>query len=266
MKKIIPIAAIFILILSVLSIAVEDDFIKCPKVSDDDDTIVTINSLATIPGVTTKPISSKKEISRDEENHIITYYSSRFSYIDDHLVWHIGDNDIDILGCDWNTFEDLEVKLMSLEKDTRDDNTFYWLTIYVRGDYLSRLGEQDLERKEYDPRSGEEFDVAVESLGIGTLENPQEEIGRQIAEETGSCFGCLVNEVCYEHGSRFEPGIVDDKPRYCSSLSDTMLQEPDGSVCSENFECLSNSCIDGTCSGERGFFLTFFNWIRNFFG
>jgi hypothetical protein len=243
-----------------LDITIPEEPIKCEKEADPN--VITEMGLATIPDVTSKPIYTKSEISRDEEEGIITYYKARLTYQNGDFIWHLGDNNITMTGCEWSNFEDISARILTAEKETRDDNTYYSVNWYVRGNYQLYFSDVDLETQEYDPNA-REIDSAIETLQVGDRPNPQEDIARENLQD--GCYGCEVEGVCYEPGSRLEAGVVDDNPRFCSNLFATNLQEPDGSACVENYECLSNSCIDGTCSGERGTWLSLINWLMNLF-
>lgn len=74
----------------------------------------------------------------------------------------------------------------------------------------------------------------------------------------GTCeSGCLFRENCLPYGYRVGT-------RYCSITNDLVNQSSSGS-CNNNFECTSNSCIDGQCI-EPGLWTKIINWFLKFFG
>ncbi len=64
---------------------------------------------------------------------------------------------------------------------------------------------------------------------------------------------CNINNLGYRKSSQ-----------YCSEEG-FVSQKDDSQSCENNFECLSNSCIDGNCV-KLGFWTRIFDWFRNLFG
>jgi len=82
-----------------------------------------------------------------------------------------------------------------------------------------------------------------------------------IEEETslvGCDSGCLLDSECFPIGTRANG-------EYCSINGDLAAQKQGRSQCANNFECKSNSCLDGQCV-EEGFLLKIFSWLRKLFG
>ena len=52
---------------------------------------------------------------------------------------------------------------------------------------------------------------------------------------------------------------------YCSEDGSYLLQKSGDESCDNNFECVSNSCVDSTCI-EAGFWTKIMNWFRRLFG
>lgn len=58
------------------------------------------------------------------------------------------------------------------------------------------------------------------------------------------CVGCKKNGACMQFGIR----LVENKvPVYCDIDSALKSQKENGNECQNSYECLSNSCNDGTC-------------------
>lgn len=61
--------------------------------------------------------------------------------------------------------------------------------------------------------------------------------------DSNMCNGCIVGSACLAHSSRF---MQEDHYFYCNQGSKAP-QKPGGSACSEGYECLSGTCLDGLC-------------------
>tara|TARA_Y100000310_G_C20679123_1_gene814848 strand:+ start:1989 stop:3176 length:1188 start_codon:yes stop_codon:yes gene_type:complete len=108
---------------------------------------------------------------------------------------------------------------------------------------------------------------------IGEVEKPKEELKTtpqiQVAKET-TCNGCKENSNCLPYGTRL---IKDSKAKYCSVSKNFKEQGKLGSVCQNNYECLSNQCSNAKCidlSGEikeaKSFLEKIFDWLKSIFG
>ncbi len=71
-----------------------------------------------------------------------------------------------------------------------------------------------------------------------------------------TCVGCFLKDNCYQIGHR-------KSGNYCSE-EDFVEQKKGDENCENNFECVSNSCLDSKCI-EAGFWTKFMNWFRNIF-
>jgi len=80
--------------------------------------------------------------------------------------------------------------------------------------------------------------VAVPMLDVETVDMPVFGLG---------CNGCDVNGKCIPIGTRL---LVGEKEAYCG-ITGLRGQELDGSSCQNNYECTSNSCLDGTCQSTE---------------
>jgi hypothetical protein len=58
------------------------------------------------------------------------------------------------------------------------------------------------------------------------------------------CPGCRKNGACMQIGIRF---LEDEEPVYCDIDHAFKPQRENGNACQNNYECLSNTCQDGTC-------------------
>ena len=85
-------------------------------------------------------------------------------------------------------------------------------------------------------------------------------LGCVFAEEDVNCdSGCILNNKCYDYGYR-------KNGQYCSDLTDEFVdRKGDDSFCDNDFECISNLCIDDQCV-EAGFFKKIMNWFGRLFG
>ena len=74
-------------------------------------------------------------------------------------------------------------------------------------------------------------------------------------------------EVCDENECLFDdeciPIGVRAKGQYCSYHGEMLPQFGGGVFCENNFECVTNSCLDGQCT-EFGFWQKFFKWFSRF--
>ena len=75
-------------------------------------------------------------------------------------------------------------------------------------------------------------------------------------ENKGMCVGCSLDDNCYQIGHR-------KSGNYCSE-EDFVEQKKGDESCENNFECVSNSCLDSKCI-EAGFWTKFANWFRKLF-
>ncbi len=70
--------------------------------------------------------------------------------------------------------------------------------------------------------------------------------------------GCLYNAQCVSAGIR-------TSDRYCSLGGDFTAQKNSKEFCENNFECMSNVCVDSACI-EQGLFKRFIDWFSSLFG
>ena len=84
-------------------------------------------------------------------------------------------------------------------------------------------------------------------------------------QQSGYCgTGCLYNFNCIPFGSRI---IVNGKNVYCSILSGQMeMQMETDAECQNDYECLSNSCVEGRCRKMYSLMEQLWNWLRSAFG
>ncbi len=66
----------------------------------------------------------------------------------------------------------------------------------------------------------------------------------QIIESEKDCVGCRKNGACMQFGIRM---IEQNKPVYCDIDNTFKPQKENEKSCQNNYECLSNTCQDGTC-------------------
>jgi len=69
-----------------------------------------------------------------------------------------------------------------------------------------------------------------------------------IENKDEDCPGCRKNEACMQIGIRFLEG---DSPVYCDIDHAFKPQKQNGEICMNNYECLSNTCQDGTCQSMK---------------
>jgi len=70
--------------------------------------------------------------------------------------------------------------------------------------------------------------------------------------------GCYLDEKCYNIGTR-------KSGDYCGEDLDFVAQKEAEATCEDNFECLSNVCLDGSCI-KANIWQKFLNWFRAIFG
>ncbi len=108
----------------------------------------------------------------------------------------------------------------------------------------------------------EQSDNAQEDEEEGTEdEEPKPVLIREPREEPKEeqCkSGCLLDEICYAAGYR-------ESGKFCSDEGTFKMQLSGNNDCSNNFECISNICIDNKCINQ-GTFKKFMNWFRSLFG
>lgn len=79
-----------------------------------------------------------------------------------------------------------------------------------------------------------------------------------INEEINCDSGCLENNICYGLGS-----IKNSK--YCDIKTNSFIyMKSSNEKCNNNFECLSERCVDSKCISES-VFEKFINWLKNLF-
>ncbi|MCK9595595.1 dickkopf-related protein [Candidatus Pacearchaeota archaeon] len=89
-------------------------------------------------------------------------------------------------------------------------------------------------------------------------EEEQPTISESTSSVNRACeFGCLSGDKCLPYGYRIGT-------KYCD-ITNNLLKQKSVSLCNNNFECISNSCIDGQCV-EPGVWTRLINWFRNLFG
>ncbi len=59
-----------------------------------------------------------------------------------------------------------------------------------------------------------------------------------------ACNGCLLNNLCLKQGIRFD----SNGKNYCEVNNQIVAQKQNSAECLNDFECLSNSCLDGKCT------------------
>jgi len=72
------------------------------------------------------------------------------------------------------------------------------------------------------------------------------------------CNGCIINDNCIPFGYRYSN-------EYCSLNKTSEIQKQAEELCDNNFECLSNLCIDNECV-KLGLWKKIMNWFKNLFG
>ena len=63
-------------------------------------------------------------------------------------------------------------------------------------------------------------------------------------DETKECNGCQTDKNCYSYGTRMFYNKAD---QYCDINNEFNLQKDEGSSCSNDYECLTNSCKNSKC-------------------
>jgi hypothetical protein len=89
------------------------------------------------------------------------------------------------------------------------------------------------------------------------VNNCEENIEKTINCTIGNCGGCSANGKCYPIGYRVESSYCD--------FEGLVEQKIESSQCSNNFECSSNICINGSCV-DPSMWEKFLSWFRALFG
>ena len=91
-----------------------------------------------------------------------------------------------------------------------------------------------------------------------------------IKQPKTECNGCIVDSTCLPFGTRL---VEDNLAKFCSIGEQLNEQNEKGANCQNNYECLSNQCIDGVCGSlseelkeTRGTMEKLFEWLKNIFG
>ncbi len=81
-------------------------------------------------------------------------------------------------------------------------------------------------------------------------------VARGITDIITCTDGCLEGGDCYRYGIRY-------KGEYCPIGGKEMIGQLGGTqICENDFECISNVCVDGECT-EPGLFQQFLEWLRD---
>jgi len=82
------------------------------------------------------------------------------------------------------------------------------------------------------------------------------------------CDGCLKEGVCLPIGTR----VANGESKYCDYDKELKLQKVDDSSCQNNYECVSNQCLNAKCVSlekqveeTKGIIQSFINWIKGIF-
>jgi len=100
--------------------------------------------------------------------------------------------------------------------------------------------------------------VFIKSEDIDLDDVIDQEGEEDFEENLKQCSGCLVDDKCYPLGYRKDGG-------FCSPIGEFVPQLEGDSSCENNFECISNLCIDDECI-KPGLFRRILNWFKRLFG
>ena len=83
------------------------------------------------------------------------------------------------------------------------------------------------------------------------------------------CYGCLLDKECLSYGHRT---VQNNISVYCASINEWNSQKAEGESCYNNFECLTNECVDSVCYrfkeeviDNRNLLQKFFDWLSGLF-
>lgn len=85
------------------------------------------------------------------------------------------------------------------------------------------------------------------------------------------CDGCLLDQTtCLSYGHRIE---IDGEPRFCEIGKELVTQLVRGAPCQNDYECITNQCVDATCQSlmeelreTRNMMERLFGWLAQLFG
>jgi hypothetical protein len=87
--------------------------------------------------------------------------------------------------------------------------------------------------------------------------------------ETGSCSGCIKDDICLSVGIRTNNG----EAVYCDIDNQLKVQKENNAACQNNFECETNTCSSGKCldlqkelEEQKSLLNKIFGWLSNIFG
>ena len=83
-----------------------------------------------------------------------------------------------------------------------------------------------------------------------------------VVQEVPVCNGCLKEDNCLSFGTRLKEG---GKPLFCDINRAFKVQSGEEEACNNNYECMTNLCIDSKCVSS-GLINRIFMWFRGFFG
>ena len=114
------------------------------------------------------------------------------------------------------------------------------------------IAEMEAEQEVQTQEEVEDVETEEESEPLGEITGGI--VGGEFNES--ECVGCIFNEKCYKFDKR-------KNDSYCTEEG-WIVQKEINATCVEDFECLSNSCVEEQC-GDYNWIRKFFNWIRDLF-
>ena len=139
------------------------------------------------------------------------------------------------------------------------DYNFYWINLTIDNIFAVRDGNKILDNVST-PYIGFYYDLGEsnsKAAGHIVIRTTQRVEPKGIIN-INCKSGCILNDECYSYGYR-KKGI------YCSEFVHEFVdQKLDNFNCENNFECVSNLCVDGNCI-EAGFFKKITNWFQRVF-
>ena len=106
------------------------------------------------------------------------------------------------------------------------------------------------------------FDPSIYDNRPRNIISPEDTLPTSPQElEEPPCYGCIFNQECISFGTRL---MYNEEKSYCSFQGKIKPQLSTNSECINNFECVSNICINNKCI-DTSIWNKFISWFKKLF-